>query len=60
MKINADGSVGIHFGPKATAGYENNWISTGGKVPFPLFRFYGPTVAMFDKTFDVPGDFRTG
>jgi len=51
MKINADGSVDLYFGPKPPKGYENNWISTGGKVPFPLFRFYGPTEAFFDKTF---------
>ena len=36
---------------KAPRGYENNWIPTGGKVPFPLFRFYRPTEALFDKTF---------
>ncbi len=51
MKINADGSVDIYFGPEAPEGYENNWISTGGKVPFPLFRFYGPTEALFNRTF---------
>jgi len=51
MKINADGSVDIYFGPEAPEGYEHNWISTGGKVPFPLFRFYGPEEAVFNKTF---------
>jgi len=51
MKLNADGSVTLYIGPKAPEGYENNWISTGGKVPFPLFRFYGPTEALFNKTF---------
>jgi hypothetical protein len=43
--------VDIYFGPKAPEGYENNWTSTAGKIPFPLFRFYGPTEAMFDKSF---------
>jgi hypothetical protein len=51
MKINNDGSVTLYFGPKAPEGYENNWISTGGKVPFPMFRFYGPEEPLFDKTF---------
>jgi hypothetical protein len=51
MKLNDDGSVTLYFGPKAPKGYEKNWIATGGKVPFPLFRFYGPTEALFDKTF---------
>jgi len=41
----------LRFGPKAPKGYESNWISTGGKVPFILFRFYGPTEAIFNKTF---------
>ena len=51
MKLNADGSVTLFFGPKAPKGYENNWISTGGKVPFPMFRFYGPEEPLFNKTF---------
>jgi hypothetical protein len=51
MKINADGSVDLYFGPKAPEGYESNWIPTVGKVPFPMFRFYGPTEALFDGTF---------
>lgn len=51
MKINADGSVDLYFGPKAPKGYENNRISTGGKTPYVLFRFYGPTEALFNKTF---------
>jgi hypothetical protein len=51
MKINDDGSVDLYFGPKEPKGYENNWIPTAGKTPFPLFRFYGPTEAMFNKTF---------
>jgi hypothetical protein len=36
---------------RSPGGYENNWIPTAGKVPFLLFRFYGPTEALFDKTF---------
>ena len=51
MKISADGSVDLYIGPEAPEGYENNWIPTAGKVPFLLFRFYGPTEALFDGTF---------
>ena len=51
MKINADGSITLYIGSKAPEGYENNWIPTAGKVPFPIFRFYGPTEALFNKTF---------
>jgi hypothetical protein len=51
VKKNSDGSVDIYFGLKAPEGKESNWISTGGKVPFILFRFYGPTEAIFNKTY---------
>jgi hypothetical protein len=51
MKLNDDGSVTLYIGPKAPKGYENNWIPTGGKIPFLLFRFYGPEEALFNKTF---------
>jgi hypothetical protein len=51
MKLNADGSVDLYFGPKAPKGYENNWISTEGKTPYVLFRFYGPTDAILDRSF---------
>ena len=51
--INADGSVDIVFGPDRPTG-EANWIQT---VPekgwFPIFRFYSPTEAYFDKTWKL-------
>ena len=28
VKVNADGSVDVWFGPKAPAGMENNWVQT--------------------------------
>ena len=49
-KINADGSVDIVFGPNEPQG-GGNWIRTvPGKGWFPIFRFYSPTEAFFDKT----------
>ena len=30
LKKNADGSVDVFFGPKAPAGYENNWVHSPG------------------------------
>ena len=51
MRLNDDGSVTLYVGPEAPEGYENNWIPTAGKVPYLLFRFYGPTEPLFDKTF---------
>jgi hypothetical protein len=54
LKANADGSVDLFFGPKAPEGLEVNWIPTRGKTPYPLFRFYGPTAAFWDKSFTMP------
>jgi hypothetical protein len=55
MKRNADGSVDIHFGPKAPAGKEANWIYTApGRAFFPAMRFYDPDKALFDKTWKLP------
>jgi hypothetical protein len=54
---NADGSTDVYVGPTAPKGLENNWIQTKpGEGWFPLFRFYGPTEKLFDKTW-VVGDF---
>jgi hypothetical protein len=51
--VNADGSIDILFGPEKPAG-EANWIRTvPGKGWFPIFRFYSPTEAYFDKTWKL-------
>jgi hypothetical protein len=56
LKANADGSVDVYFGPKAPAGFENNWVQTiPGKGWFVLFRLYGPLEPWFDKTWR-PGE----
>jgi hypothetical protein len=60
MRHNPDGSVDIHFGPKASKGDEANWIATArGKPWFAIFRFYGPDKAVFDKTWKLPDITRT-
>jgi hypothetical protein len=46
LRKNADGSVDIHCGPKAPAGFEKNW--------FAYFRFYNPTEAYFDRSWPLP------
>jgi hypothetical protein len=52
-----DKSVDLHFGPKAPAGKEGQWIKTiPGKGWFVYFRIYGPEQAAFDGTWK-PGDF---
>ena len=51
--INADGSVDITFAPQHPAD-AGNWIATvPGRGWFPIFRFYGPTEAFFDKTWQL-------
>jgi len=53
---NEDGSVTLHFGPKAPEGNEQNWIQTvAGKGWFVLLRLYGPENAWFDKSWR-PGE----
>jgi hypothetical protein len=56
LKVNADGSVDVYFGPKAPAGEENNWIQTiPGKGWFMILRLYGPLEPWFNKTWR-PGE----
>jgi hypothetical protein len=54
MKVNADGSVDIYFGPKAPKGLESNWIPTQDKRPMPVMRFYGGTEEFWNKSFKLP------
>ncbi len=56
IKINADGSVDVYFGPKAPAGKESNWVQTiPGKGWFMILRLYGPLEPWFNKTWR-PGE----
>lgn len=49
-KANADGAIDIYFGAEMPKGQEKNWIQTvPGNGWFPIFRFYGPLDAFFDK-----------
>jgi hypothetical protein len=54
MKVNADGSVDLYFGPDAPAGFESNWLPTMGKMPYLWFRFYAPGEKFWDKSFKLP------
>ncbi|QIG51010.1 DUF1254 domain-containing protein [Nordella sp. HKS 07] len=55
LKKNADGTVDLYVGPKAPAGFENNWIETlPDKAWFAYFRFYGPEQAYFDRSWKLP------
>jgi hypothetical protein len=56
LPTNADGSVDVHFGPKAPAGKENNWVQTvPGKDWNTLLRLYGPLEPWFNKSWR-PGE----
>jgi hypothetical protein len=55
MQKNVDGSIEIHFGPKAPKGLESNWIPTDRTRNFELmFRAYAPTKALFEKKWVLP------
>jgi len=55
LVVNADGSVDIHFGPKAPA-QKANWIQTvPGKGWNTILRLYSPLEPWFDKTWR-PGE----
>lgn len=57
LKVEADGSVTVWFGPKAPEGQEANWVQTmPGKGWNTLLRLYGPLEPWFDKSWK-PGDF---
>jgi arylsulfatase A-like enzyme len=55
LQTNTDGSVDLWFGPKAPTGKETNWVPTRPQGEFEvLFRFYGPTKPLFDKSWTLP------
>jgi hypothetical protein len=56
LRVNADGSVDIYFGPQPPPGKEQNWIQTvPGKGWNTLLRLYGPLEPWFNKTWR-PGE----
>jgi hypothetical protein len=56
MQPGPDGSVKLHFGPKAPAEGQSQWIqTTPGRGFFLYFRIYGPEAAGLDGTWK-PGD----
>jgi len=52
---NDDGSYDVYFGPEAPDGFENNWVKTNeGDGFFVYMRFYSPTEAYYDKSWQLP------
>ena len=55
IKENDDGAVDIYIGPKAPEGKQANWLPTDANRKFELmFRFYGPTPPLFEKSWKLP------
>ncbi len=55
LQKNPDGSVEVHFGPKAPAGKESNWVPTDPTRRFELmFRLYAPKAALFEQKWILP------
>jgi hypothetical protein len=53
--VEEDGSVRLRMAPEPEAGRESNWIPTvPGRGWLGYFRFYAPTQAYFDKTWQLP------
>jgi hypothetical protein len=56
VKVNADGSVDVWFGPKAPKGMGHNWVQTiPGKGWFMILRLYGPLEPWFNQAWR-PGE----
>ena len=54
LRKNADGSIDLYIGEKAPKGFESNLIKTNpDKGWFAIFRFYGPTEAYYDKSWQL-------
>jgi len=61
MQKNSDGSMDVYFGPQAPQGKESNWVPTDPQRKFEvIFRLYGPTKALFDKTWVLPDIAKAG
>jgi len=54
LQKNEDGSITLHFGPRAPAGKEANWVPTNNRNFEVMFRFYGPEESFFGKTWRLP------
>jgi hypothetical protein len=54
IKKNVDGTVTLYVGPNAPEGMKSNWVQTSpNKHWFSYFRFYNPTEAYFDKSWEL-------
>ena len=55
IAANPDGSIDLYIGHSAPSIGAANWVAlTPGRPWFSLFRLYGPTSALFDKSWRLP------
>ncbi|WP_239073181.1 DUF1214 domain-containing protein [Sediminihabitans luteus] len=55
LRTNDDGSVDLHVGPTPPEGGASNWLPSHPDRRLEiLVRFYGPTSALFDKSWTLP------
>ena len=53
LRIDADGSVEVFFGPEAPQGGASNWVPTGGDF-FLILWLYGPEKGVLGRSFRMP------
>jgi hypothetical protein len=53
IETNPDGSADIYFGDQLPNGHEKNWLPSNGQDFFLIFRLYGPTRSVYDKTWKM-------
>jgi hypothetical protein len=54
LVMNPDGSVDLYYGPTSPKGKEKNWVQTiPGRGWWVYLRFYAPTEAYFDKSWEI-------
>jgi hypothetical protein len=59
-RVERVGSIDIYFGPEPSTDSMGNWVPTDPDGRFEvIFRFYGPTAALYDKTWQLPDIERT-
>jgi hypothetical protein len=54
LKANADDTIDIYLGNSAPKGDETNWLPSAGEDFFVIFRFYGPSKSLYEKTWTMP------
>jgi hypothetical protein len=54
LKANSDGSVDLYFGAWSAKVVHSNWLPSAGEDFFVIFRFYGPSKSVYERTWRMP------